>query len=234
MPKKHITRERERALGKRWRDRRDTRARNELVEAHYGFVCSIVKMYSRSGAVLHDMIQNGVMGLMEAIDSYDPDRPTRLLTMAYWPIRRGILKAVKDASIFSSGVKSNRTEKVRYSLDGSVIPDEVRRIISLDVLCGDDDTESQTLGAVIPDNNTPDPLQVAEDSEILDIAAIATKGMKKREREIVKMRLGMRWKKRPGMSFREIGDHYGISAERVRKVFTKAIDKIKAHLGVEE
>lgn len=217
--KQHITRERERELTIK-AQAGDIEARNELVMAHYAFVVWMAGRYSNIGANTEEMVQNGLLGLMEAIMRSDVNRGTRLLTIAYWPIRRGILSAIADASLYTHDNAFKRP--IRYSLDGAV-PQEMRKMVSLDQVLSEE--EMQTLGATIMDDKAIDPAEAAEESEVVDLAQRAMRKLKTRSRQIVHMRLGKG--KKPGMSFCTIAEHFNISTERCRRIYLRAIRDIR-------
>jgi len=93
--KKHPTREQERELFLRLRAG-DVAAREEIVAAYLGLVHSIARKYRTPGVPLGDLVQGGILGLLEATQAFDLDRPTRFTTMAYWPITRGVQQVVKE------------------------------------------------------------------------------------------------------------------------------------------
>lgn len=219
--KQHISREREKELTLLAQEG-NTAARNELVMAHYPFVVWLAARFAGRGASTDEMIQNGVLGLIEAIGRSDTTLGTRLLTIAYWPIRRGITQAITDAKMVSPDGAYGRP--VRYSLDNKV-PDELRnqRLVSLDMVIGEE--EMQTLGSTIADENAQDPADVVEEAESVDNVQKALRRMKKRTRQIVQMRLGKG--KKPGQSFVQIAEHFGISRERCRRVYIRAIREVR-------
>jgi RNA polymerase primary sigma factor len=197
--------------------RGDEAARNTLVEAHYGFVVSLAAKHRNCGALMDDMVQNGVIGLMSAINGFDPHRGTRLLTYAYWAIKRGILSAIETSSIFNQPV-------VCHSLD-STIPEELRRVISLDLMMEHQDSEAPyCLSEAIKDDNVPKPAMVAEDADTVRFIRETMGCLKPRDRKILEMRLGLRSKK---MSFQAIGRVLHISGERARRLFDRSLMKVR-------
>lgn len=224
--KPHISREEERRLG-RLALGGDLAARHALVEAHYAFVIWVAARYGNCGVDSEELIQAGAMGLLEAIDRYDPDRPTRLLTMAFWIIRRRIIEAIKESTCFS---RDGYRRAIRYSLDGG-IPDELRTISMETPSIGGDDDEKQTLGSTLEDHRAVDPSEAACDGESVSISKKALRNIKKRTREIVQMRLGICRDKRPAMSFSDIAHHFGVSSERIRRIYVLAIRRIRSKLG---
>lgn len=210
----HITREEERALGRRVL-RGDKKAREALALAHQPFVIHIATRYGGRGAAHLEMVQAGMLGLMESIDRYDPERPTRLLTLAFWTIRRRVIETIRE----------NAQMHKCSSLDAS-LPSESRPV-SLSQANGESDSGASTLGELLIDDRAVSPLDEAVNDESLGRAKNALRNMKTRTRQIVRMRLGMQRPPTAGASFVEIGRHFGISAERVRRIYVGAIRRLK-------
>jgi len=93
--KTHPTREQERDLFLRLHAG-DATAREEIIAAYLGLVHMIARKYRTPGVPLGDLVQGGILGLLEATQTFDLDRPTRFTTMAYWPITRGVQQVVKE------------------------------------------------------------------------------------------------------------------------------------------
>lgn len=229
----HLSHEEERVLGRRMKAG-DVHARHALVEAHYGFVLWIVARYTGAGVDADELKQAGSLGLMEALERYDPERPTRLLTMAFYSIRRHIVDVIREEHGYNNVYGRPARIKPKHSIEGN-IPEELRqRPISMSTPYSDADTqEPQVLSDIIADPKAIDPADAVEDNEGATIAKAALRRMKTRTRQIVQMRLGIARDKRPGLSFVEIGRHFGISAERVRRIFIHAIKKLRRKLDDE-
>jgi len=201
----------------------DTDARNLLVKWHYPFVMQIVRSYNRQ-ACLMDMVQEACIGLMEAIQEFDESRGFRLLTMAYWPIRRGAIRGITQNNNFTSNRSLRRI--IKHSLERR-IPDLLGHIRSLDATF---DTEGHmtTLGATIPDNHRTQAEEV-EDAEYLDKAVAIIESLRPRIRKVVEMRLGL-GEFEPS-SFVEIGTEIGVTAERARKMYSRAMFRVRKHMN---
>lgn len=99
-----LERDHEFALARRWRDDRDTRARHELVEAHHRLVVAVAHKYKHYGLPIGDLMQEGVIGLLQAADRFDPEREIRFSTYAGWWIRAAIQDYVlRNWSIVRTG-----------------------------------------------------------------------------------------------------------------------------------
>lgn len=218
----HLSREAEQVLCAR-AQQGDLEARKELGEAHYGFVAQLAKRYSGAVSSQGELIQAGYMGLMESIDKYDDSKGTRLLTLAFWSIRRHMLDVLK--------VNGSATSPKNMSLDGAV---EHSRISALPVEFRDtlSEDEESNLGSCFVDTEAADPQEEAEKSEMVGAILREIGGMKPRTQQIVRMRLGIgNYENKGAATFVQIGSHYGISAERARRIYTSAIEKVRDSLG---
>ncbi len=227
-----ITHEEERALGRRIKQG-DIEAKHQLVGIHHPFVVWLASRYVNCGVSMEELIQSGVLGLLEALERYDPERPTRLLTLAFWTIRRHMIDCIRESTCFSSDGAFRRM--ARYSLDETV-PDGLRHPVSMDsTIVGSDDShgDQQTLGATLIDPKALDPMDAADGAELATVARGALKRMKMRTKAIIRMKLGInigKDKKREPMTFVQIGQHFGISAERTRRIYLLAIHRLRGRM----
>lgn len=220
----HLTREAEKQLCLA-AQQGDLDARREIGEAHYGFVAQLAKRYSGTVASQGELVQAGYMGLMESIDKYDDSKGTRLLTLAFWSIRRHMLDVIK--------VNSTASSRDRVDFDAPA-PGRIEAL-PVEYRGSTDEDEEGSLGSCFVDANAVDPHEEAEKNEMAEAIMAAIKRMKPRTQKIVKMRLGIEnYAKRGPRTFVEIGEHYGISAERARRIYTSAIEKVRDGLGVQE
>lgn len=233
MPKRrpHIPREEEQRLG-RLMKKGDQTAKHQLVEAHYGFVLWIASRYLGCGVPMEELRQAGALGLLKAMERYDPERPTRLLTLAFYSIRRHIIDVIREELGYVS--TRGRTKKIRgkYSLERT-LANEWGQVLSVSLnesVRGEEEEGPMVLGDVLPDPHAADPADIADDNEGASIATHMLRGMQTRTRSIIQMRLGTKRDKKPGMSFVEIGRHYGISAERARKIFANAMKRLRRRI----
>jgi RNA polymerase primary sigma factor len=196
---KQLSREMEVALARRAR-KGDAKARQKLVLCNLPLVVSVAKKFVRSGARLDDLIQEGNIGLLKAIEHYDPRKGTRFATYAVWWIRAYIQRFVKDTRSQVRGGESERGSLTDLSLDASV--DEEGEVSHLDRL-----TEP-----------APDPedryLTTEHDRDVRNAVRKVRKRLGDVGWDILQERLSQDSPK----TLEEIGKRWGISRERVRQL----------------
>lgn len=241
--------EEEKALALRIREG-DTEASIELAEHNLRLVVSIAKKYCGCGLPLLDLIQEGNIGLMNAIDKYDVEKGYRFSTCATWWIRQSISRAltnqsrlirlpsnvsiligkIRNASIpliqelgrmpteeELAAALSVEVDKVRVALDMS------NACASLDMPIGDDEEDS--FGDLIADVSIEHPIvQMIKDANRSIIEEVL-KTLSSREEEILRLRFGFDSHK--PYTLEEIGEHFGITRERIRQLEAKAMRKLR-------
>lgn len=215
----HISHDEERRLG-RLAKAGDIVAKHKFIGAFQSFAMWVARGVNRCNAPMDELNQACMLGLLESFERYDPERPTRFITMAYYGVRRRALEVIREFT------QSPR----RYSLEGGVPGKyqnkEPKRTVSMDtVMIGDDNGEPQSLGSTIADDHCQEPVDIVSDAESVEMAQLAIADMKQRTRRIVRLRVGTS-KKKP-MSFADIAKLLKISAERVRRIYNRAIDKVR-------
>ena len=224
------------------------RARDKMILANMRLVVSIAKKYAHSNLELADLIQDGSMGLMKAVDRFQVERGFKFSTYATWWIRQAISRSISDTSrtirlpvYIHDMLSAVRKIKRHYANENGVEPDmdiisEISGIpastlkmlelynadtISIDQSVGDDDS---TLVDVVKDTKNPTPEEYHK-FKVLEAYVISIlEELTKREREVIKMRYGIESDKK---TLEEIGKIFGISRERVRQIESKAIKKLK-------
>lgn len=224
------------------------RARDKMILANMRLVVSIAKKYAHSNLELSDLIQDGSMGLMKAVDRFQVERGFKFSTYATWWIRQSISRSISDTSrtirlpVYIHDMLSVvRKIKRHYANEHGMEPDieiisEISGIpastlkmlelynadtISIDQSVGDDDS---TLVDVVKDTKNPTPEEYHK-FKVLEAYVISIlEELTKREREVIKMRYGIESDKK---TLEEIGKIFGISRERVRQIESKAIKKLK-------
>ncbi|MBS3787986.1 sigma-70 family RNA polymerase sigma factor [Candidatus Bipolaricaulota bacterium] len=247
-----LTREEEVELAKRI-EQDDEQAREKLASSNLRLVISIAKKYRNYGLPFLDLIQEGNLGLMKAIEKFDWRKGYKFSTYATWWIRQAILKALTNRSrtvrvpahmkelsrkidrVEEEYIQEHGTEppidKVADDLDVTV--EKVRRAkkaaqttVSLDKPLGEESSDSGVLGDIFADDNLPTPEQETFDSLLKGrLKGLLNKELTDREKHILKLRYGLEdYKTR---TLEEVGEVFDISRERVRQLQNRAIEKLQ-------
>jgi RNA polymerase primary sigma factor len=227
------------------------RGREEMVRAHLPLVVAIAKKYRRNGAMdLLDLIQEGNMGLMHAIEKFDHRRGVKVSTYAVWWIRQSIARAIAEQSrtiripvhmteIAARVLRDRRKlyqEKGREPAAAEIsgrtgiavarieqVLSMVQQPTSLDLPIGEDG--DATLGDLIAAPDAIDPHAAAESSDLKDVVLEAISGLTPREERILRMRFGI-----GGMdehTLEEVGQIFGVTRERIRQIEARALMKLR-------
>ena len=228
----------------------DEKAKEILAKSNLRFVVNVAKKYQNQGLPLADLIAEGNIGLLSAIDHYDVTKGYHFISYAVWWIRQAILKAICEKSRMIR-LPLNRAnelvqiEKARALFEGDISeegeirevakflnmePEHIKDIISIsrELISLDapvyDERNSTTVGELIENEKHESPEQNAIQSSLRDDINKVLSTLTAKEREIVEYRFGLNGK-RP-MSLKEIGDRMHLTKERIRQIEKAALKKV--------
>lgn len=213
----YLSREEEVELGKKAMAG-DYEARDEIVLNNLRFVESVARRYNGRGVPLEDLIQEGLHFALRSFNYYRPERPTRFKTLGWWWVRRGIFECIAKDDVVKPPSKGYKDEDPRGQGTSSLnVPNQL----------------GQSMAEAIEDHHEEAALDilVRKDQKSRVTRAIAT--LPQRKRDIVRMRFGIclyREAPKDPMSLAEIGNHYGITAERARQILVSALDELRVKL----
>jgi RNA polymerase primary sigma factor len=223
--------------------------KNGLVQANLRLVISIAKKYTNHGLTLPDLIQEGNLGLIRAIDTYDYRRGHRFITYATWWIKQAIFRALdcQSRTIRKPVYVSEKLNRIVKASDRLL--QELRRKPTLEEIAEEINTPSASLEKVIQsfkdplsidtlidergkgvinlslDHRTTSSLEQLISSNLFQITDVILSDLSQREREIIKLRFGIG--KEHDHTLEEIGREFNLSRERIRQILEVALNKLR-------
>lgn len=234
--------------------RGDEKARETMITANLRLVVKIAQEYSNIGLALLDLINEGNMGLMKAVERFDPSKGGKLSTYASWWIKQSIKRALANQSktirlpvhMVDRVTQMRRTSSVLAEKLGRDATDEElasemnlplarvthlksvsKKPASLDSPIGEED--GSTLGEIVPDDKASDPLESLQSKSVVGDINRVLNELDSREADIIRLRFGLEG--RDPLTLEQVGEKIGVTRERVRQLQEQALRQLRKNMA---
>lgn len=230
----------------------DEKARRRMIESNLRLVVKIARRYYNRGMEFSDLIEEGNLGLLRAVDKFDPERGFRFSTYATWWIRQTIERAIMNQSrtirlpihvlrelnaclITARKLMQEQDREPTYgeiaeALDKSI--DDVKemmhlneKVVSLDMQVGSEGSQSKSLVEALPDRSTVDPEEALYTERFNEALEACMDELSEKQREVISRRFGLAGYDR--QTLEEVGEAVGLTRERVRQIQMGALKTLR-------
>ncbi len=230
----------------------DEAGRKRMIESNLRLVVKISRRYLNRGLALLDLIEEGNLGLIHAVEKFDPERGFRFSTYATWWIRqtieRGIMNQTRTIRLPIHVVKElnlylRASRELSQKLDHEPTPDDiahlidkpvadVRRMLKLNERVDSIDIQrspaDRNMLEMVPDDNSPDPAGHVQNSDLLDKLETLISDLSDKHQEVLARRFGLRG--HHSATLEEVGNEIGLTRERVRQIQVEALARLRRSL----
>jgi len=247
-----LTADEEKQLARRIREHSDIMAREQMIHANLRLVVNVAKAYSNPGMTLSDLVAEGNLGLLRAVEEFDPDAGVRFSTYAVWWIKQAIKRAMinagqpihipaylvkligkwrklatqLNAKLGRPATTKEMASAMDITLKKAKIIQEGLKAVSAPSQMGSD--EAKAISEVVADTTESQPDHELLSEGISPMVRKLIARLPQREQKILELRFGLDGYEGPPRTFKEIGAIIGLTRERVRQLEKKALANLKA------
>jgi len=252
-----LTAAEEKELGRRIIEHNDMEARDRMIRSNLRLVVNIAKKFGNRGLPLADLIEEGNLGLLRAVEGFDPEQGSRFSTYASWWIKQAIKRALIN-SVQPIHIPAYMVEMIaRWKQASSMLEDQLGRTPSLEEMSQalqmparkvkiirravkaftapsqmPASDKSPAINEMLEDDKTPRPEEAVFTADELETIKTLLDRIDNREAEVLRLRFGLDRDK--PLTLKEIGKHIGLTRERVRQIEKEALDKLNQILTADD